>query len=214
MKQKFTLIELLVVIAIIAILAVMLLPALNKARAKASETACKNNLKQSFFVYASYMDNNNDLVPLNTWDPNASQKTWWRAVAYAEGWCAYDKLWYVENYSTHLAKKVPFWQCPAEKKRLNTPFFTMNRAFQQKAVSGGNGKREKIKNPSNILFIYEAVPTNNYVSSDMWGKAYGLAADDISTRHNEKSNILFFDGHTEVPSAHPNSMWYRPGYVW
>ena len=222
MRKGFTLIELLVVIAIIAILAAILFPVFAKAREKARQTSCLNNLKQLSLGFLQYAQDYDEMfcsmgnatmltpsVPDHPYFNAHSAGTNPPATAdyYYTSWAS-QVYPYVKNAQIYLCPSTSY---ACYRVAYGVPSSGINAAQTGTTSIFGRPAMSAIKRPAEIMMIGEKGAGG--------GNQYMLAGQYYAGRmnHNEGSNLAFFDGHakwfkSEVGSIGHGYPAVYPGY--
>ncbi len=189
----FTLIELLVVIAIIAILAALLLPALARAKESARATQCLSQLRQLGFAVRLYADDHGDEFPRSQHSAFAhGVMPWERTLAPLLG--ASPTTW------TNLLAGV--YHCPTDQRPAPWSY-GLSVYYELGDEDDYAGKPQiwrrytQVPKPAATILFGENTSSADHLMAHFWFAAAD-AADLASSRHKQRANYAFADGHAAL----------------
>ncbi|HEY3414661.1 MAG TPA: prepilin-type N-terminal cleavage/methylation domain-containing protein [Armatimonadota bacterium] len=187
--RGFTLIELLVVIAIIAILAAILFPVFAKARERAKQTECLNNLKQFGVAFRTYADDSDGYMP-HDWRGVPEPGSRLSRAGSTDG----GPIWPYVN-STGI------YYCPSDPRPGRDQKYSYG--YDWNLFSWSGQKPYKL----------DRVPGTPIIGDPKWGTVKGIyvldewaghgqdrnhnGVDDDYERHGKGCNVLLSDGHVK-----------------
>jgi prepilin-type N-terminal cleavage/methylation domain-containing protein/prepilin-type processing-associated H-X9-DG protein len=219
----FTLVELMVVIAIIAILMALLMPAISRAKAKANQISCLNNMRQLTLAATMYANDHDEefparRIPTNAW-PHKLKPYYvnWQIIA-----CPSDHFGIVGLFANDVNPKRSYL--------INgfNDYFKVNlspgdyKAFQQWRYAHGM-KVTAISRPSETILFGEKRSGSPHVHMDTDQGNRGNDFEEIEhSRHGAGSNFSFIDGSVRLikkyQELYPENLWavindfrYPPG---
>jgi len=214
-----------VVIAIIAIIASMLLPALSKARAKAWQASCMNDLKQLQLGMRMYLDTHSDTFPAcasrNTYGFQVEDWIYWRNSLPAY---PLKNSLIVAYLGTGSSSNV--FRCPADRndtdRKLLAASDPANGSYDESYTlnswgeSGGQSegmtsirktdgtwlpfKFNRIRVPARKIMLCEeqsvaSGPECSDPAVNILNDGRMTDGDIMTSRHNKKADVGFADGH-------------------